>query len=72
MEAWNRVGFKWLVIPGRLEGASPESDERISLGVLPPAIGVGEAEEEQAAAKPRRRTRKPRAEDGDDEVAPAA
>ena len=49
-----------------------ETEERISLGVLPPAIGVGEAEEQQEAAKPRRRARKPRAEDGDEEVAPAA
>ena len=49
-----------------------EAEERISLGVLPPAIGVGEAEEQQEAPKPRRRARKPRAEDGDEEVAPAA
>lgn len=49
-----------------------ENDERISLGVLPPAIGASEAEEQQEPAKPRRRARKPRAEDGDDEAAPAA
>jgi hypothetical protein len=49
-----------------------ESDERISLGVLPPAIGAGEAEEPQEDVKPRRRARKPRAQDGDEEVAPAA
>lgn len=49
-----------------------ESEERISLGVLPPAIGAGEADEQQEVVKPRRRARKPRAEDGDDEVAPAA
>jgi hypothetical protein len=49
-----------------------EADERISLGVLPPAIGISEAEEQQEAPKPRRRARKPRAEDGDEEVAPAA
>ncbi|HEU0310238.1 MAG TPA: DUF4167 domain-containing protein [Sphingomicrobium sp.] len=52
--------------------AEMESDERISLGVLPPAIGPGEAEEQQEVAKPRRRARKPRAEDGDEEIAPAA
>jgi hypothetical protein len=49
-----------------------ENDERISLGVLPPAIGAGEAEEPQEETKPRRRARKPRAEDGDEEIAPAA
>jgi len=49
-----------------------ESEERISLGVLPPAIGAAEAEEPQAELKPRRRARKPRADEGDDEVAPAA
>ncbi len=49
-----------------------ENEERISLGVLPPAIGAGEAEEPQAEAKPRRRARKPRADEGDEEVAPAA
>jgi hypothetical protein len=54
------------------EEVETESDERISLGVLPPAIGVGEAEEQQEAPKPRRRARKPRAEEGDEEVAPAA
>lgn len=58
----------------REEGAETDeaADERISLGVLPPAIGAGEAEEPQAEVKPRRRARKPRAEDGDEEVAPAA
>jgi hypothetical protein len=49
-----------------------ESDERISLGVLPPAIGAAETEEQPEAVKPRRRARKPRAEDGDGEIAPAA
>ena len=58
----------------RDEGSDSEEavEERISLGVLPPAIGAGEAEEPQEAVKPRRRTRKPRAEDGDEEIAPAA
>jgi hypothetical protein len=54
------------------EEVEAEPDERIPLGVLPPAIGVGEAEEQQEAPKPRRRARKPRAEDGGEEVAPAA
>jgi hypothetical protein len=48
------------------------AEERISLGVLPPAIGAGEADEQQEAVKPRRRARKPRVDEGDDEVAPAA
>jgi hypothetical protein len=48
-----------------------EAEERISLGVLPPAIGAAEGEEEAEAPKPRRRAvRKPRADD--DDVAPAA
>ena len=54
------------------EEIETQADERISLGVLPPAIGISEAEEQQEAPKPRRRTRKPRVEDGDEEVAPAA
>ena len=45
-----------------------ETPERIPLGVLPPAIGAVEEE----APKPRRRARKPRAEEGDEEIAPAA
>lgn len=53
---------------------SEEGDERIALGVLPPAIGAGEEPEaEEAASKPRRRTRKPKAEEGGEEdIAPAA
>ena len=47
-------------------------EERISLGVLPPAIGAAEGDEPQAEPKPRRRARKPRADEGDEEVAPAA
>jgi hypothetical protein len=54
---------------GRAE-AGEEGDERIALGVLPPAIGAVE-QDEGDAPKPRRRVRKPRAEEGD-EVAPAA
>ena len=48
-----------------------EADERIALGVLPPAIGASEDVEEEAP-KPRRRARKPRATEGDEEIAPAA
>jgi hypothetical protein len=48
-----------------------EGEERIALGVLPPAIGANDGNAEEDAPKPRRRARKPRAEDGD-EIAPAA
>ena len=50
-----------------------EGDERISLGVLPPAIAVddGNADVAEAAPAPRRRARKPRDESGED-MAPAA
>ena len=47
-------------------------DERIPLAVLPPAIGSADADEQPVAEKPRRRTRKPRIDEGDEEVAPAA
>ena len=47
----------------------PES-ERIALDVLPPAISVVEGEGETKA--PRRRGRRPRSDDGDAEIAPAA
>lgn len=47
------------------------SDERISLDVLPPAISVIEGGEEVARA-PRRRTRRPRPEADEAEIAPAA
>jgi len=50
------------------EGAQEDAGEaRISLDSLPPAISADVVE-----AKPRRRTRRPRAEDGDAEIAPAA
>ena len=49
-----------------------ENEERIALGVLPPAIGAVEEAVEEEAPKPRRRTRKPRADEGDEEIAPAA
>ncbi len=48
-----------------------ESDERIVVSVLPPAIGVGNDDPETDAPRPRRRVRKPRNEDGND-IAPAA
>ena len=48
-----------------------ERDERISLGVLPPAIGASEPDADDAP-KPRRRVRKPRADDDGGDVAPAA
>jgi hypothetical protein len=48
--------------------------ETIPFDVLPPAIGRDEsqAEAEEEPRRPRRRTRAPRAADGDEEVAPAA
>ena len=50
--------------------------ERIPMDVLPPAIGRDESGEdevsEETEARPRRRTRRPRAQDGEGEVAPAA
>ena len=51
--------------------ADQDGDERIPLAVLPPAIGASE-EDSDVAPKPRRRVRKPRAAEGDEEVAPAA
>lgn len=50
----------------------PEGEERIALGVLPPAIGSADANAEEEAPKPRRRARKPRVEEDGDEIAPAA
>ena len=53
------------------------AEERLPMDVLPPAIGreeTGGDEEssEEAEVRPRRRTRRPRAQDGESEVAPAA
>jgi hypothetical protein len=45
-----------------------ENDERISLDVLPPAISA----ESETPRPTRRRTRRPRADEGDSEIAPAA
>jgi hypothetical protein len=52
-------------------GAAPveAEGERIALDVLPPAISVVEGDGE---AKPRRRGRRPRSDDGETEIAPAA
>jgi hypothetical protein len=53
-----------------------EADERIAFDVLPPAIG-GDAEPvqdeaEEEAPRPRRRARRPRSDEGDADIAPAA
>ena len=56
----------------RDERNDEESDERISLGVLPPSIGAIDVDTEEEAPKPRRRARKPRVDDDGDEIAPAA
>jgi len=50
----------------------PAGEERIAHSVLPPAIGVSNDSEEVEAPRPRRRVRKPRSEDGGEEIAPAA
>ena len=61
---------------GEARDHQPETDERIAFDALPPAIGAEESPEAGEAAeeapRPRRRARRPRAEDGDAEVAPAA
>lgn len=50
-----------------------EDEERIAFDVLPPAIGASEPEvKEEPAPKPRRRTRRPVADNGDGEIVPAA
>ena len=60
----------------RANGAARDEDgdgeERIAVGVLPPAISSTEAQSEDEAPKPRRRARKPRIEDDGDGIAPAA
>ena len=53
------------------------ADERLPMDVLPPAIGRddsdgGEEASEEVEARPRRRTRRPRTQDGEGDVAPAA
>jgi len=52
-----------------------EDEERIAFDVLPPAIGASEQSEQEAeepAPKPRRRSRRPAADNGEGEIAPAA
>ena len=51
---------------------SDEDDERIAVEVLPPAIGRESDDGDEEPAKPRRRARKPRSDNGDAEIAPAA
>ena len=55
----------------KVQADAEAEDERIAVEVLPPAIGR-ESDDEEEAPKPRRRTRKPRSNDGDAEIAPAA
>ena len=61
---------------GRQEEEPDETDQRIAFDVLPPAIGSeAEADTEAAeedAPRPKRRARRPRADDGDTDVVPAA
>jgi len=55
------------------EDSAEQGEERISLDVLPPAIvAVPSNDDAGEAPKPRRRTRRPRADEGDAEIAPAA
>jgi hypothetical protein len=55
-----------------------EADERIAFDVLPPAIGADdavaapEASADEEEPRPRRRARRPRADDGEADIAPAA
>jgi hypothetical protein len=61
---------------GRARDDQGQADERIAFDVLPPAIGAdeppaAEAAGDEDAPKPRRRARRPRADDSDAEVAPA-
>ena len=59
-----------------VERSNGVDEERIAMDVLPPAIGRDEGTDEGAVeeieARPRRRTRRPRAQDGEGEIAPAA
>ena len=58
--------------PRREPVPQTEGEERIAHSVLPPAIGVSNDAEAVEAPRPRRRVRKPRDEDGNEEIAPAA
>jgi hypothetical protein len=59
-----------------IERGNGADEERIAMDVLPPAIGRdedgGEQVSEEVEARPRRRVRRPRAQDGEGEIAPAA
>ena len=57
---------------GNRDGNVAETDERIPLGVLPPAIGASASDDEAIEApRPRRRVRRPASDESGD-VAPAA
>ena len=56
----------------RRDPAPQPAEERIAHSVLPPAIGVSNDSDEVEAPRPRRRVRKPRDEEGGEEIAPAA
>jgi hypothetical protein len=59
-----------------IERGNGADEERIAMDVLPPAIRRDEDGDEQASeeveARPKRRARRPRAEDSEGEIAPAA
>ena len=54
------------------EETQAEADERIAFDALPPAIGAEEGESAAEEPRPRRRARRPRADEGDADIAPAA
>jgi len=58
--------------PRREPAPKPEGEERIAMGVLPPAIGVARDDDGVEAPRPRRRVRKARDEGAADDIAPAA
>ena len=55
----------------KAQADAEDDEERIALEVLPPAIGR-ESDDEDEAPKPKRRARRPRADDGETDIAPAA
>jgi hypothetical protein len=56
----------------REEQSDAQPAERIAFDALPPAIGAEEEDAIEEAAPPRRRSRRPRADDGEADIAPAA
>jgi hypothetical protein len=58
--------------PRRDVAPQAEGEERIAMSVLPPAIGISSDSADMDAPRPRRRVRKPRDEEGNEEIAPAA